>query len=471
MEPWILLYLAMVLLAGYVATSAILGPGRRNAAELLGLMLALGLGMVSTVLLWASLVGVRSSRGLIWAILGMSAAGLAWLGRRRRLVIPSRPGRWRATDALALLPAALMGFLLLVIFVHALAYPLFDWDGFAIWGLKAKVLFYESLWQRPEAFFQPTLSFSHQDYPPLVPFMMASVYAAIGRVNDYAGKLPLPLLYAAMGLLMYGGLRKDLGRLASAMLAGILLALPPIIRSAGTGCADVPLAAFYAGSVLYLSRWARDQGRESLILATLFSIFAALTKNEGMALALINAMVAGGVWLWRVGRAWRWRLGRLAPEGWLAAVACIVLGLLPWLVFRQSLPRTHEDYGSKFTMSRIADNVSRLQIILPELRDQITTWREWGPLWLVLMLAAIAGWRAFLSPRGVVLWVLFAAHVALYVLVYLVTPWSVRELLDRTLDRLLLHVTPVAVLLIGAHWAAASPAPMAGRVETAASIR
>ena len=53
------------------------------------------------------------------------------------------------------------------------------------------------------------------------------------------------------------------------------------------------------------------------------------------------------------------------------------------------------------------------------------------------------------------LWLLLLGHVAMYVLIYLITPWDVRELLSMSLDRLLLHAVPAVVLLIGYHWAEA----------------
>ena len=91
-------------------------------------------------------------------------------------------------------------------------------------------------------------------------------------------------------------------------------------------------------------------------------------------------------------------------------------------------------------------------MILPALGEQVTLLARWGTLWLLLGAAAVLGYRAFTRRHVLALWALLLLHVALYVAVYMVTPWGAAKLIPGTLDRLLLHVTPIAVLLIGYHW-------------------
>ena len=64
----------------------------------------------------------------------------------------------------------------------ALSSPLVEWDAFAIWGFKAKVLVHEALRPAPAYFHDLTLSYSHLDYPLMVPFLTAGAYAAMGTL-------------------------------------------------------------------------------------------------------------------------------------------------------------------------------------------------------------------------------------------------------------------------------------------------
>src|SRR5213592_4337949 len=95
---------------------------------------------------------------------------------------------------------------------------------------------------------------------------------------------------------------------------------------------------------------------------------------------------------------------------------------------------------------------------------------NWGRIWPLLLFMSILGWRAFADRAVAALWLLLLCHLATYVLIYVVTPWSVEELLSVSLDRLLLHAVPVAMLLIGYHWSEAG-GPRADDVTERAAVQ
>ena len=240
-----------------------------------------------------------------------------------------------------------------MIVVVALSSPLAEWDAFAIWGFKAKVLAHEALRPTPAYFHDLTLSYSHLDYPLMVPFLTAGAYAAMGTVDDQTGKLVSVFLDVLLVPMVYLGLRWKLRRLPAACLSAILAMLPVMFRYAGVGCADLPLAMFYAGSIFYVARWIDRQQWPDLILAILFSAFAAFTKNEGTVLALMNGAVILGFGLWSGRR-----------RAWIGAAAFFA-GLLAmdaaWLIWSRNLPRTHEDYGSKLLSSAGGDPFAKIE--------------------------------------------------------------------------------------------------------------
>jgi 4-amino-4-deoxy-L-arabinose transferase-like glycosyltransferase len=443
---WLGLFVGLVPAVGYLAVSVLYGCARRPAIEVAGLSLALGAGLVGTLLIAASLAGATPSRMLVAGLWAGTLAAAVVLRRFDRLVRLSwdvGPFHW--PDVAMVIPLAVAAYLIAAVVTHALTFPLFEWDAFAIWGLKAKVLFHASLRSDPGYFQDRSLSFSHLDYPPLIPLLTSGVYGVLGRVDDRLGKVLLPVLYVALGLTTFTALRWKLDRTRAAFLAALMLALPPCVRWAGSGNADVALTLFYGVSVYFTARWAAGGEAADLVIVALTSAFVALTKNDGIGLALLNGMA---VVLTLPRRSWRARAGLV-----LLALAGAAVLLGPWMIWNWHVPRTHEDYGARLSIATVVQNLPRLPLVLRTFGAQATVLETWGALWLLLILAAALGWRAFRERHVIVVWSLLAAHVAMYVAVYLVTPWNVEDLMAVSLDRVLLHATPAAVLLIGYHWA------------------
>lgn len=443
---WLGFYVAVLFCLGYAAVALIYAGRRLGLVEACGLTLCLGAGNLSLLLFISSLFGHPPSRmvlaaGALIALLVLSA--LAWRGLLPGVSLVTAGDFAPRPLWAVIVGGAFLAYLFAAVGVDSLSFPLYDWDGFAIWGLKAKVLYTTSLRERPEYFFQPPLSFSHQDYPLLVPLLTAGVYGAVGQVSDSLGKMPQLLFYMALACIMYRALRWQLPRGAAAMLALIGISVPVLVRWAGAGNADLALTTFYGASVYYLVRGRWEGDCRSLVLAGLLTGFMAFSKNEGLALAGINILVLALFSLRRL----RGTPGKMLVLFFLSAA----LVLAPWLWWSQDLPRTHEDYASRLTITEILGNLDRLGTIFGELGRQIIDWERWGLLWGLLIFVTILGYRGLKRPHVQALWLLFGGHVALYVLVYLVTPWDLGELLAISLDRLLLHLVPTAVLLAGLH--------------------
>ena len=128
----------------------------------------------------------------------------------------------------------------------------------------------------------------------------------------------------------------------------------------------------------------------------------------------MNGAVILGFGLW-VGRR----------RAWVGAVAFFV-GLLAmdaaWLIWSRSLPRTHEDYGSKLLSSVLVTHLPRLKEIVPAMLLQTTEFHVWGLLWIMAGVLALLGWRALTRPYVLVMWILPGMQLMVYALAYSVTP-------------------------------------------------
>ncbi len=440
------LYLLLIVLMGYTLLSAIQPSGRITIVQLIGLGPAIGAGTMGLLLFWASLIGFAPSRKLLAVIGILTLAGLLVLKKKNRLArIQILATGWEKSDGWTIVPLVVTVAGLVVIATAALSTPLVEWDAFAIWGIKAKVLTHEALRPVPAYFHDLTLSYSHLDYPLMVPFLTAGAYAATGMIDDQTGKLVSVFLDVLIVPMVYLGLRWKLRRLPAVCLSAVLALLPVMFRYAGVGCADLPLAMFYGGSIFYLARWIDGQEWPHLILAILFSVFAAFTKNEGAVLALMNGAVILIFGLWRCPR-----------RGWMGA-AVFFAGLLAldaaWLLWNPSLPRTHEDYGSRLLSPTLATHLPRLKEIVPTMLVQTAEVHVWGLMWLMAAVLALLGWRALARRYVLAVWILLGLHLMIYALAYSVTPWDLNVLMPMTMNRLLLHAVPAVIFLAGWHWA------------------
>src|SRR5512140_1487501 len=136
---------------------------RARGTLLLGAAFLYGSGAIFLVLLVLSVLHVR------WTLLSVTLAALVvfcaafWIGRRNAGGLPARRPDKFAPDVIDLLTA----FTIVCYGLYATLAPLWEWDFWAIWGLKARTFleiggidwrFLESRWN----------AFAHPDYPLLV---------------------------------------------------------------------------------------------------------------------------------------------------------------------------------------------------------------------------------------------------------------------------------------------------------------
>jgi 4-amino-4-deoxy-L-arabinose transferase-like glycosyltransferase len=319
--------------------------------------------------------------------------------------------------------------------------------------LKAKVLAIYPLYPRPAYFTNLSLSYSHLRYPLLAPMISAGMHAMTGSLDDLCKTISL-LLYPSMGLVVFAAVKRINGTTAALTAAALLACLEPFCRYGGSGSAEMAVTAFYACSLLCILRWRENKDRGYLVLAAIFSGWMAWTKNEGLALAAIDAIVVAA------SGPREQRRKSIAAGVTLAAIAAAIY--LPWILYSWGLPRTDEDYAGRFASTQIFSNLSRLGTILAGFGKELIDWEDWGLFWVIAVGLALAERRRFRNPQVAAIGVLLVLHVAAYVPAFLVTNWRLEELLSVTLDRLLMHAAPAAAILIGVLW----PTWVGGRQST-----
>jgi 4-amino-4-deoxy-L-arabinose transferase-like glycosyltransferase len=440
---WCAIYLSLLVVCGYAIAAGLAREASR--LEVAALTLCMGPAVMGFCLILLSMLGIRPAKAEILAIAAIAAAAgvVALRFRRVEPTIKSRsdpiPAWWILICAIAI------GYGLISVANDALMYPVNEWDAFAIWQLKAKVLAIYPLCPRPAYFTNLSLSYSHLRYPLLVPMMSAGMHALTGPLDDLGKTISL-LLYPGMGLAVFAAVRRINGITAALTATALLACLQPFCRYGGSGTAEMAITVFYACSLLCILRWRENGNRGLLVLAAIFSGWMAWTKNEGLALAAINAIVVAAS-----GPRER-RRKSLAAAATLAAIAAAIY--LPWILYSWGLPRTDEDYAGRFASLQIFSNFGRLGTILVGFGKELIDWEDWGLFWVIAAGLALAERGRFRNPQVAVIGVLLVLHLAAYVPAFLVTNWRLEELLSVTLDRLLMHAAPAGAILIGALWPA-----------------
>jgi len=102
-----------------------------------------------------------------------------------------------------------------------------------------------------------------------------------------------------------------------------------LLRWAGSELADVPLAAFYSGSILYTVRRYGSENIKDLVMAGFFAAFCPFTKNEGLAIIIITSICLG------ITTVIKKRRSQFNKQFIYLILALAIT--MPWLLFRYTL--------------------------------------------------------------------------------------------------------------------------------------
>ncbi|WP_447904638.1 hypothetical protein [Stenotrophomonas geniculata] len=327
----------------------------------------------------------------------------------------------------------------LVLVLIALGSPSDGWDPRSIWLFHAKRIYLEGTLYAQLDDYAP---WSHNDYPALVPLLMACAAGLAGHWNELLPKAVAPLLLLPALLLIAPSFR---WRWCGVLFAVLLLRLGRDMLI--NGYMD-PLVAVYAVAAVATAMRHRMSGKHGgsreLVAFMLLVAVLSMLKNEGAVLAaLLTAVVLGEGVL---------RERRL---GWHILLAAVV-ALLPLLAWKLAVGQAgvgNDLAGSDMKvqlLARLGSEGSTLPIVGRLLLD----------VWVLVPLLVLAVlWRPVLRVPAASVAVLAAlAYATLLFLVYLGTPHDLDWHLRSSVDRVRMPVTLLlgfAVLLALEHRATA----------------
>ncbi|WP_257389470.1 hypothetical protein, partial [Tahibacter caeni] len=381
-------------------------------------------------------------------------AGIAFWRQRGRLpaVVAAAPvpplPRWLW---LLLIPIALR---FAVVLDEAVLRPVFVWDAWNAWSLKAKTWF--ELGQVP--FVDPSVWWQSSDttmhtalawrYPELLSRVELWFAAAAGAWNEGAIAAAWPLLWLAL-IAGCAGQWRALGVAPASCLvfAYLLASLPLLSVHAGlAGYADLWVAAVLSFAALSWLRWLQTQETGQLLLAVVCAALLPLLKFEGV------------IWLlWLVGlgvlvalpRRWRWLGVAASALLVLAVVALSLLLQLPWLAIVRDTVSGLATSGSE--TARLAAAMAFFNGLFGQY--------NWHLLWPLL--AGCLIWqreRLWRERETGLLAVLIGGGLAALAVLFVFTPAAKWAASQTASSRLMLHWAPLALSLV-ALLLRAPPAP------------
>ena len=335
------------------------------------------------------------------------------------------------------------GYILSVCLQRLQRIPHGGWDGWAIWNSHSRYLYRDG--QQWHLHIQNTY---HGDYPLLLPLNVSRIWRYAGtEVADLAGLFSILFAFSGIALLgaVLAGLRKSSMGMWTTLL---LLTTPYFMIQVVFQEADVPLSIFFMAAIGSLSLYFDEPGnsRGALVLAGFMAGCAAWTKNEGLLFILALSVALLFPIFWKP---------RATLQRYLVFSAGLVLPLAINIFFKLTIA-PENDLGSNRAVSEAVEkilNVSRHEMIFDELIRLSWTFGGWAAQPMVPLAAFLAlkgvdrrmlrspAWWTGLATLGIVL--------AGYYWVYVLTPMDLRWHLDTSMRRLLLHLWPTLLLLIG----------------------
>ncbi len=388
-----------------------------------GLAYGIGIGSITVQMMLYSFFHIPWNVPLLiipWVILFFIKAFM-----KKRIMKFTWKFRYVFTMIESILFAGIVTTIIFVI-IEANIHPLLAFDGWANWFLGGKA-FYLSNGISPQF-----IRYANNSTPPLISLMIAFVYLCIGHINDQVALFFFTGFYLALLVVFYAYARQYLSRSYALLFVFLLATIENVIRHAGrfdVGYADFPLGYYFFSATIFLITFSQKRTLQSFFLFQFFITTAALVKSEGISYYLISQ----GLMLYFAGDK-----RKITVQQVLIFVGSVLI-LISWYLFKHiyHLPE------NPFVRPQIG--ISRIFPVLFTMLKEFFNFPRWNFLWITYLIACLVSFRNK-TARIVIIATLL--QLVVYFGVYLTTPLDPVMHIKNSFDRLLLHITPLAMFLV-----------------------
>lgn len=326
-------------------------------------------------------------------------------------------------------------FVCFLFLIPILVKPLTDWDSRSIWFFRAKMIYSQGSfdkyigWQDPAA-----LSFTHVDYPNLVPTLAAQVAHVMGFWNEYLPKISLFFVLLPAVVMLFSFFRK---RSFSFVILIILLlfSYPPLLWN---GYMDGYLALYFALSMLFLGRYYRNSQYTNLLLSIYCLIILLYFKNEGI-LAFTAGIVAMGFVVYLKKQALSMRTILIQNWGFVVLLVLMVFPFLLWNYYKEQWGIVNElRLGSSASITQLFKRIKEGSgiYVFKEVINQL----RFVVMILSLTYIPLFTWKKHVPKEVIPALIAAVIYCIGMVAVYLMTPHDLKWQINNSINRTMLSV-------------------------------
>lgn len=433
MFAFIIIFLAGILLL----RTKLFGISKEPPEIKLPLYFFAGTGVISFYMFILSLLNIKLS------VLSISFPFIFYLLLNIRLIASLKVPTFKRPNirlSIALISFLVLALLCAAIFMDGLVSPIFSKDAFAMWFMKAKMIFLER--RIPfEIFKLPFYAYSSPEYPQLVPLNLAWISICLGQWNDILLRMFFIVQYMVFIPFLYSSLKRYTSSNMAALGCLLLMANKHVLVYAANGYVDLPLGMLTAISAVYLVRWMEEQDRSHLLLSAFFIGCAAFTKNDGIALfvALSSAFALFLAFSLRKIDL------RNALSSFSIFIAVAGIMFVPYQIVSSAHHISSHMIKDVHILAATAANLQRFPEIAGQFLFQLyLNTYDWQYFWIFITILLIAGRRKMAGTNTKYVFIFLLISLALYFEVYMLT---VANNLTSSFHRLLIGLAPAAVFL------------------------
>jgi hypothetical protein len=349
----------------------------------------------------------------------------------------------RKDDNRSIISKFLFIFLILLFYGSAiLVEPLRDWDARSIWFFHSKMIYVAGSIGESAGWQDPSIGFTHPDYPNLIPLIGAQVAYIMGFWNEYLPKISLFFMLIPATIWLATFVKRSFS-------FGFLIFMIPLSfgRWIWNGYMDGFLALYFVISILLLGRFLLFSSKVDLI-SSFGCLFVIMNiKNEGILAALVGFFL---VLLLIIVNHENLSIKKIF-ENWTALlaglIAIIPLGM--WTFYKHQWNISNDlGIGTQQSFSRIFDRLidGSYLFILQEINQQI----EVAMLIFMLIFLASLYWKIKISKDSIQALLAAGLYGLGIFTIYLLTPNDLVWHLNTSISRTMLPVS--GCLFVGSYF-------------------
>ncbi|TXT57290.1 MAG: conserved membrane protein of unknown function [Promethearchaeota archaeon] len=315
--------------------------------------------------------------------------------------------------------------------------PVHYWDTLCFWDGKAKYIFFEGDfsfidWEIPNL-----------DYPLLVSLNLTYIYSILGQYH-YFSKICFIFFFLFLILFLYSSLKSlGLSRTYTFLFITLISLVPKIFDLSRTAYGDMPLTFFYTISTILLYCFFKTKKSVYVLLSYILMGFMAWTKNEGLALLVINTFV---FLLYNIILGAKKEIPLKSSLKNLGLFFPGYLIYLPWFVFAR-VHRFKDDYTSNlselFDLNQVFNDLTEIFFYITH--SSLTLFI----VWIAFISIFLLNIRGIFNKESAFLILMIIFHFLVYLAIYIISPFNLTWHLRTSLSRELSHIIPIFGFLDG----------------------